>query len=312
MARPGTAATLIATTRPAFLLLAPACMLVGIGTAMRTGDPVSGVHILLALIGGIAAHAAVNALNEYFDFRSGLDATTRRTPFSGGSGALPARPDLATATLMLAGASLALACAVGLYFMVERGAALLPVGLLGVIVVLAYTPWATRHPIACLLAPGIGFGPAMVVGTHIALTGTHATAPWIASVVPFFLVNALLLLNQFPDVEADRGVGRRHLPMLLGRPRAARLYAALVGAAFAWLAIAVITGLLPRGCAAGLLAAPLGYSAARRALRDADDLPALVPAMALNVALNLATPVLMGLGLLLDQGPVAVTGSPPY
>ncbi len=299
MGRPGTAATLIATTRPAFLLLAPACMLVGIGTAIRSGVPVTAIDILLALLGGIAAHAAVNALNEYFDFRSGLDAMTDRTPFSGGSGALPARPDLAPATLALACVALAIACAVGIRFVMLRGTALLPVGLLGIAVVVAYTPWATRHPIACLLAPGIGFGPAMGVGTHVALTGAHAATPWIASVVPFFLVNALLLLNQFPDVEADRRVGRRHLPMLLGRPRAAGIYAGLVGAAFGWLAIAVLAGLLPMGCAAGLLAAPLGYAAVRRALRDADDMPALMPAMALNVAINLATPVSMGVGLLL-------------
>lgn len=299
MARPGTAATLIATTRPAFLLLAPACMLVGIGTAVRSGVPIRAIDILLVLLGGIAAHAAVNALNEYFDFRSGLDAMTDRTPFSGGSGALPARPDLAGATLVLACVALAIACAVGLWFVMLRGTALLPVGLLGIAVVVAYTPWATRHPIACLLAPGIGFGPAMVVGTHVALTGTHSASPWVASIVPFFLVNALLLLNQFPDVDADRRVGRRHLPMLLGRPRAAKVYATLVGAAFVWLVIAVSLGLLPAGCALGLLAAPLGFSAARRALRDADDLPALMPAMALNVAINLATPVLMGSGLLL-------------
>jgi len=299
MASPGTAATLIATTRPAFLLLAPACMLLGIGTTVHGGSPVGGVDILLALLGGIAAHAAVNALNEYFDFRSGLDAMTQRTPFSGGSGALPARPDLAAATLVLACVALAVSCAVGVWFVMLRGMALLPVGLLGIVVVVAYTPWATRHPVACLLAPGLGFGPAMVVGTHVALTGAHAAAPWIASAVPFFLVNALLFLNQFPDVDADRSVGRRHLPMLLGRPRAARLYAGLVGAAFAWLAIAVVTGLLPWACAAGLLAAPLGLAAVRRVLRDADDLPALMPAMALNVAINLATPVLIGVGLLL-------------
>jgi 1,4-dihydroxy-2-naphthoate polyprenyltransferase len=299
MTRPGTVATLIATTRPAFLLLAPACVLVGIGTAVRSGVPIQAIDIVLALVGGIAAHAAVNALNEYFDFRSGLDAMTQRTPFSGGSGALPARPDLAAATLVMACIALAVACAVGGWFVMLRGTALLPVGLLGIAVVVAYTPWATRHPIACLLAPGIGFGPAMVVGTHVALTGTYSASPWIASIVPFFLASALLLLNQFPDVEADRRVGRRHLPMLLGRPRAAKVYATLVGAAFVWLAITVLLGLLPAGCALGLLAAPLGFSAARRALCDGDDLPALVPAMALNVAINLATPVLMGVGLIL-------------
>lgn len=290
--------TLVATTRPPFLLLAPACMLLGIGTAVRTGVPIAAFDIILVLLGGIAAHAAVNSFNEYFDFRCGLDMTTQRTPFSGGSGALPSRPELALATLVLACLTLAVACVIGLYFVAHRGMALLPVGLLGVIVVLAYTPWTTRRPIASLLAPGIGFGPAMVVGTHVALTGSYSAAPWIASVVPFFLVNGLLFLNQFPDVEADRQVGRSHLPMLLGRPRAARIYAAIVALAYAWLAIAVVTGLLPIACAAGLLTAPVGFIAAKRALRDADNLPALMPAMGLNVAINLATPTLMGVALL--------------
>ena len=46
--------------------------------------------LILALAGGLLAHISVNALNEYLDFTSGLDLTTLRTPFSGGSGTLPA------------------------------------------------------------------------------------------------------------------------------------------------------------------------------------------------------------------------------
>ena len=32
-----------------------------------------------------------------------------------------------------------------------------------------------------------------------------------------FLVNNLLLLNQFPDVQADQSIGRRHFPLVAGR-----------------------------------------------------------------------------------------------
>ena len=67
----------------------------------------------------------------------------------------------------------------------------------------------------------------MVVGTHIAVAGRYDTAAGIAALVPFFLVSALLLLNQFPDVEADREAGRRHLPIVWGRPRAAHVFVAL-------------------------------------------------------------------------------------
>ncbi len=46
----------------------------------------------LVLLGALAAHGAVNALNEYADYRSGLDLRTARTPFSGGSGTLVDHP----------------------------------------------------------------------------------------------------------------------------------------------------------------------------------------------------------------------------
>ncbi len=44
---------------------------------------------LLALLGLLLAHVSVNVLNDYFDYRSGVDLKTQRTPFSGGSGILP-------------------------------------------------------------------------------------------------------------------------------------------------------------------------------------------------------------------------------
>ena len=48
-----------------------------------------GLHgPLLATFGLILTHMSVNSLNDYFDYRSGIDKVTNRTPFSGGSGML--------------------------------------------------------------------------------------------------------------------------------------------------------------------------------------------------------------------------------
>lgn len=290
---------LLATARLPFLALTPASMVLGLATAIASGHDVPIADVVIALLGGLAAHAAVNAFNEYFDFRSGLDLRTERTPFSGGSGALPANPALAQATLAFASLCLVFACGVGLHFLRLRGLALLPIGLAGVAVVLAYTPWVTRQPAASLVAPGLGVGPLMVIGTHVALTGTHAPAAWAASLVPFFLANGLLLLNQFPDVEADRSVGRRHLPMLLGRPRAARLHAALLVLAYLSLLGSIAIGALPAWSALGLLTAPLAVAVAIGARRHADDIPGLQPTMGRNVVVVLLTPVLTAVGILL-------------
>ena len=55
----------------------------------------------LIVIGAVSAHISVNMLNEYFDFKSGLDLKTEITAFSGGSGALPDNPEMAGTILII-------------------------------------------------------------------------------------------------------------------------------------------------------------------------------------------------------------------
>ena len=201
---------LLGPMRVPFLVLAPVCVFLGIGTAVWTGDDLNALYVILSLVGAIMAHISVNALNEYFDFRSLLDTKTKRTPFSGGSGTLPAKPEIAPYALWIGVVSLIITILIGVYFLSVYGLGLLPLGTLGVVLIVLYTVWITRLPLLCLFAPGLGFGPVMVVGTHYVLTGAYALEAWISSLVPFFLVSNLLLLNQFPDIEADQEVGRRH------------------------------------------------------------------------------------------------------
>lgn len=289
--------TVVGTMRPPFLMLPPMCVALGLAGAAWSGHAVDPWRATLVLVGAIAAHASVNMFNEWHDFKTGLDATTQRTPFSGGSGSLQAEPQALQATLIGASALLLLAVVIGFWLMSVQGAALLPIGMVGALLVVAYTPWITHHPLICLLAPGLGFGPLMVVGTDVAVTGQHHAATYVASLVPLLQVSGLLFLNQFPDVDADRAVGRRHIPMLWGRPRAARLFAAMALGAQAVVVLAVPMRVLPWQSLLTLLALPLTVSVARGALRDADDLPALVPTMGRNVAMTLITPVLLAAGL---------------
>ena len=92
--------TLLRATRPNFLLLALLCATLGIVLTGRQLPVMQGTQLMLVLLGAVLAHAAVNLLNEYQDFRSGLDLITQRTPFSGGSGALPENPEAAAQVLV--------------------------------------------------------------------------------------------------------------------------------------------------------------------------------------------------------------------
>ena len=68
---------LLGPMRLPFLILTPACVLIGLGTARRASGEVSIFYFILTLIGAISTHISVNAFNEYFDFKSGLDFKTK-------------------------------------------------------------------------------------------------------------------------------------------------------------------------------------------------------------------------------------------
>jgi 1,4-dihydroxy-2-naphthoate octaprenyltransferase len=290
--------SLLGPMRVPFLILTPACVLLGLGTAIWTTGRVNSVHVVLVLIGAVSAHISANAFNEYFDFRSGLDLRTTRTPFSGGSGTLPAQPQMARPALLTASIAFAVTGLVGLYFLNVRGLALLPLGLLGLFLILAYTIWLAYNPVLCLLAPGTGFGPLMVMGTHVALTGQYSWTAFIASLVPFFLVNDLLLLNQFPDVQADQSIGRRHFPLIVGRRVSSYIYGAFLLLAYVAILAGVGLGQLPLASLIGLGTVVIAAPAFVGAVRHGEEIQKLVPYLGLNVIINIATPALVGIGLL--------------
>lgn len=288
---------LLGPMRPRFLILTPACVLVGLGTAIWTSGQVSVFYFILTLIGAIATHISVNAFNEYFDFKSGLDLRTQRTPFSGGTGTLPAHPDMATPTLYVAVMTMVIAGLVGAFFLYVRGILLLPLGLVGFLIIVAYSPWVTYHPLISLIAPGLGFGPLMVVGTHFVLTGHYSWIALVGSLVPFFLVNNLLLLNQFPDVDADKTIGRRNLPIILGKKTSSLIYGMFLLLAYLSIACGVYFGYLPKASLLGLGTLVIAVPAFIGALRYAEDTKRLIPSMGLNVVINIVTPTLVAVGL---------------
>jgi 1,4-dihydroxy-2-naphthoate octaprenyltransferase len=280
-----------------FLILTPACVALGAATAAWSGSSINLFHLCLALIGAVCAHISVNALNEYDDFKSGLDFNTRRTPFSGGSGTLPASPENAPVVLTTGLVALGITALIGVFFVYVRGPWLLPLGLLGVIIIVVYTRWLTRNPLLCLIAPGLGFGPLMVMGTHFALAGSYSWTAFVASMVPFFLVSDLLLLNQFPDVEPDREIGRYHIPIVIGRKASVNVYSAFLAGAYLSIILGYFGGVLPRSSLLALVSMVLAITTGKGVMRYADDIPKLIPYMGRSVAVIIITPVLLAIGL---------------
>lgn len=281
--------------RAPFLLLPPT--LVAAGAAAGAWDSAfSWARTLLALIGLVTLHMAVNILNEWSDMRTGIDLETEQTPFSGGSGTLPAGRMGSKTALVFGLVCSGIGLLIGLWFLWKVGWILLPIILAGAVAVLAYTDLLARIGIG-ELAAGFGLGAGPVIGAALVQGGGWSDAAAAASIPAFFMTFNLLLLNEFPDEEADRKGGRRNLVILLGRKIAAWIYVLAGLATPAALVVAVVLGVLPALCLIAVLPSLLLVKPVRWAIGDVSQ-PVPIPALGANVGWNLATNTLVALTLI--------------
>jgi 1,4-dihydroxy-2-naphthoate octaprenyltransferase len=285
---------LAGVARAQFLLLSVTLVAVGAAASAWEGD-FSWLRTVVALVGLAGLHIAVNAFNEVSDFRTGIDLATVRTPFSGGSGILPSGALTPRAGLLLGSGGALIGLAAGLWFLSLVGWKLLPILFLGAVSTLGYTQLLARAYLGELFA-GLGLGALPVVGAAMVQDGRLGPAALAAALPAFCMTLNLLLLNEFPDEAADRAGGRKNLIVLLGRRGAAFVYAVMAVIVPATVVAAVVGGSLPAWALLGALPSLLVVRPVAWALRRPEsEVP--VPALAANVAWNLATNASLALGL---------------
>ncbi|MGI5864883.1 MAG: prenyltransferase [Myxococcales bacterium] len=279
--------------RAPFLLL-PVTLVANGAAAQAYAGGFSWLHTILAAIGLVAAHAAVNVKNEVVDFETGLDLATVRTPFSGGSGTLPAGVLSVGKAKGFFWFNLLVAALVAVALVAQVGWPLVPIIAAGLFFTVCYSPYLTRSGTG-EIAAGLGLGLLPVLGAAVAQDGAVTSVAIAAGVPGFFMTFNLLLLNEFPDEGADRAGGRRNLVLLLGRRGAARVYLLAAGLCALSIAASVALGLLPWTCLVAMAPALALVPAIRWALGDtAAAVP--LPALAGNVMWNLGTNALLAAG----------------
>jgi 1,4-dihydroxy-2-naphthoate octaprenyltransferase len=289
----------IQSMRGPFLVLSPVCIFLGVSTVVANQASIDLQLLVLALLGAVLAHISVNTFNEYLDFKSGLDLATTRTRFSGGSGALPRHPEMARAVFTAGAVSLLATALIGIYLVWKIGLGIIPIGVAGLVLIVTYTGWINKHPVLCLLAPGAGFGFLMVVGTQFVLEGEYSTLSWLAASVPFFLVNNLLLLNQYPDIQADADAGRNHLPIAYGTTISNMVYAFFAVATIAVITTCALADYFPMLGLVALLPMPLAFFSLAGAIKHGETIGNYPQYLGANVAVAILTPLLLGVSMMI-------------
>jgi len=284
----------LGVARGPFLLLPFTLVAAGAAAAAYEGH-FSIPHTLLALVGLVLLHAAVNVLNEVSDARTGIDFHTLRTPFSGGSGTLQAGAMQVRTARAFGLICAAIGGAIGVYFLTHVGWQILPIMVIGALAVMGYTDGLARIGLGEIFA-GLGLGALPVWGTALVQGALPGRAALAAAVPAFCMTLNLLLLNEFPDEAADRAGGRRNLVLLFGRRAAALIYALAAIAVPVSIVVSVAVKALPplsllAVLPSVLLAGPLRWAFGT----PQQDVP--IPAMGANVAWNLATNTFLAITL---------------
>ena len=287
-------------TRPQFLILSIILVVLGWSIALISGSAFSLQNFMLALTGLILLHISTNVLNDYFDYKSGIDLNTDMSPFNGGSGLITSGKISPKEILIFGIVTFLLAVPIGLYFLNLVGLKILPIFILGAIFVLLYTPVLTKAGYGISeIAAGLGLGTLPVYGTFIILTGSYSYEALIFSIPSGLLVANLLILNEIPDIEADKTGGRKTLAIQMGALPVFNLYLFIDAIAYLWLVLFTLIGKLPVFSLLALLTLPAYIKIVIKG-KKLINTPDFTKIQGLNIIIILFTQLLFAIGLFIN------------
>jgi len=275
-----TSSTLLAIVlswRVKFCTASTAPVLVGTALAYAYANSFSWRLFAVVWLAMTALHIGANLANDYFDHLSGNDDVNRvPTPFSGGSRTIQDGRMSARSVLLFSIASLAAGAALGIILVCQTGSVfILGLGIAGLLGGWFYTapPLKLGYRCAGEISIALLFGLLPVFGAYYVQSGSLDGVIILPACIPSVLIFLIILINEFPDSQADAAVNKNTLVVALGRPRALRIYRAALVITFV-LAAAMLAN--PVTFYAGLFyifTLPLGVLAYRFAnVREVSDL----------------------------------------
>ncbi len=262
-------------------------------------------YFWLTLCAAILFHAGANTANDYFDHLSGADVINKDfvPPFTGGSRVIQEGVVTPRQMLTIAVVTYILGSAIGIYLAVSRGWFILILGLIGLISGYFYTapPFRWAHRGIGEVFIGLNFGVLCVLGSYYVQTQRFSWEALLASLPLALLITEVLIINEIPDLHADKAVGKNHLVVRLGKRKSAILYTILLLSTYLIILALVLIRLFPLMTLITFITAPLALKIALNALKHYDVSARLKPSNAGTILTHLSMGLLLSLGFLLDK-----------
>jgi 1,4-dihydroxy-2-naphthoate octaprenyltransferase len=198
---------------------------------------------LLTYVGVIFLHASVDIFNDYWDYKRGIDTTTKRTKFSGGTGVLPEKK-LDPSIVYKAGfVCMIIGLTIGGYFIFQSG--------LLIAIILGITTLSIYFYSTTIVNIGLGEtlvavkGTMIVIGSSFVQSGIVDLPIVYLGIIIGILSSIVLYIASFPDFNADKEKGRKTLVILIGKNKSAQIFPLLIILIYFLISIGIIMHYLP-------------------------------------------------------------------
>ncbi len=284
--------------RVRFLLASIIAVSAGLAITWWNTSSITIFDAILTICGVLALHASVDLLNDYWDFKRGIDTTTHRTKMSGGSGVLP-EGLLKPAQVYAAGiAFLIIGTAIGIYFIATDG---IVIGIILAFAVISIYFYSTKIVDWGLAEVFVAIkGSMIVMGTYFVQTSQITEQSVLAGIVIGVLSSLVLFITSFPDHDADKAKGRKTLVISLGMQKACSILWIFPAITYGITIIAVVFEIFPVFCLIILSTVPLIIKSGQKLKQNYDKLTNLIPVMSSTLYFSRITGVLLVVGFLVS------------
>jgi 1,4-dihydroxy-2-naphthoate polyprenyltransferase len=288
--------TWLRVIRIRFLLASVIAVSLGLSLSWWHNFQIDIFHAILTLAGVLALHASVDLLNDYWDFKRGIDLQTQRTKMSGGTGVLP-EGLLKPSQVYKAGiAFLVIGSIIGIYFVLVDG---IIIGAILAFAILSIYFYSTKIVDSGLAEVFVGIkGTMIVLGTFFIQTSMITESSILGGIIVGTMSSLVLFITSFPDYDADKSKGRKTLVISIGKGKSSNLFWVFPIIVYSLIMLGVIFQIFPIYCLICLASIPLIVNAGRKLKLSYDNIKKLVPIMGTTLMFSRITGILFVLGFL--------------
>jgi 1,4-dihydroxy-2-naphthoate octaprenyltransferase len=281
-----------------FLLASIIAVSVGLAINWNQNNTVDFFAAFLTFAGVMALHASVDLLNDFWDYKRGIDTATKRTKMSGGTGVLP-EGLLKPSSVYRAGiAFLIIGGVIGVYFVFTDG--------LIIAVILAFAILSIYFYSTKIVDSGLAEffvavkGTMIVLGSFFIQSNQLTIEAAFTGIIVGVLSSMVLFIASFPDYDADKSKGRKTLVIAAGKKKSSQIFWIFPIISLGMVIIGVSLQLFPTSALIALIPTPLIILAGFGLRKNYEKIDLLVPSMSKTLMFSRLTGVLFVIGILID------------